>query len=167
MNRSDLTKINTAVSSTESSKKAIVSTDVVTVKGPKEVVVTRDHSKLANLDFEGSGHTGFAGIKFGTTEEWNSDPSYIAGKGVLIVYTDYETKVDEHGQIIYYPNFKIGDGNAYLIDKPFVGENEKEQLEAHIGDDIIHITQDEREFWNNKLNYEDPEDSDLLVFTRN
>ena len=68
MNRSDLTKIHTAVASTEE-KKAIVSTDVVTVKGPKEVVVTRDHSKLANLDFEGSGHSGFAGIKFGTVEE--------------------------------------------------------------------------------------------------
>ena len=30
---------------------------------------TRDHSKLKNLDYIKSGHTGFAGIVFGTTEE--------------------------------------------------------------------------------------------------
>jgi hypothetical protein len=87
MNRSDLTKIQTAVSSKEKGKKvsvttntlvvstqkskekAIVSTDVIKSSGPSERIVTRDHSKLANLDFEHSGHTGFAGIKFGTTAE--------------------------------------------------------------------------------------------------
>lgn len=32
-------------------------------------VALRNHDRLINLDFEHSGHTGFAGILFGTTAE--------------------------------------------------------------------------------------------------
>lgn len=41
----------------------------------------------------------------------------------------------------------------------------REDLRKHIEDMVVHITQDEREFWNKKLNYVEPED-DLLEFTR-
>ena len=86
---------------------------------------------------------------------------------MLVVYTDYAKKTDpETGKTIYIPNFKIGDGNAYLIDKPFVGDDIRSILEEHIEDTGLHIQPGEREFWNNKLNYEEPE-GDLLEFTRN
>lgn len=121
----------------------------------------KDHSKLNNLDYSTSGHTGFAGIEFGTTAYWNSQTSYVPVKGMLVIYTDYS--VDESGNNI--PNFKIGDGNAYLIDKPFIGEDTREALIEHINDSAAHVTAQERVFWNNKLNYNDPE-GDLLEFTR-
>lgn len=63
------------------------------------------------------------------------------------------------------PGFKIGDGNAYLIDKPFVGEADSKLLQQHIEDAGLHIQPGERAFWNNKLNYVEPED-DCLEFTR-
>ena len=131
------------------------------------IAIPRDHDKLHHLDYLESGHTGFAGIEFGTTAEWNADPQYRPVKGMIVVYTDYQQKIDEStGEIIYIPGFKIGDGNAYLIDKPFIGDDIRDLLMEHIEDTGIHIQPGEREFWNNKLNYEEPE-SDLLEFTRN
>ena len=119
------------------------------------------HSVLSNLDFLTSGHTGFAGIEFGTTDFWNMRRDYVPPLGMLVVYTDYSTT--EEGVLV--PNFKIGDGNAHLIDKPFVGADVREILEEHVADMTIHITQQEREKWNNKLNYVEP-DTDLLKLTR-
>ena len=85
---------------------------------------------------------------------------------MLVVYTDYRIEEDEQGNITYIPGFKLGDGNAYLIDKPFLGEDVREALQAHLDDLVVHITQEERETWNDKLNYKDPGNSDLLEFTR-
>jgi len=86
---------------------------------------------------------------------------------MLVVYTDYQTKTDpETGEVIYIPNFKIGDGNAYLADKPFIGDDLRDALQQHLEDTGIHLQPGEREFWNNKLNYVEPE-TDLLEFTRN
>lgn len=134
--------------------------------GGQGAIPIRDHSKLSNLEYAKSGHIGFAGIEFGTTAEWNANPQYRPAEGMLVVYTDYESYVDEHGETVYVPGFKIGDGNAYLIDKPFVGEADRQLLNEHIQNTEVHIQPGERIFWNNKLNYEEPE-SDLLVFTRN
>ena len=129
-------------------------------------VILKDHSKLTNLEYLKSGHTGFAGIEFGTTAEWNEKLDYRPPEGMLVVYTDYQSYEDEQGNIVYVPGFKIGDGNAYLIDKPFVGEADSKLLQKHLEDTGVHIQPGEREFWNNKLNYEEPE-GDLLIFTRN
>lgn len=85
---------------------------------------------------------------------------------MLIVYADYQSYIDEHGDLVFVPGFKIGDGNAYLIDKPFVGEADSKLLHQHLEDTGVHIQPGEREFWNNKLNYVEPE-GDLLEFTRN
>lgn len=129
-------------------------------------VETRDHSNLNNLEYLKSGHTGFAGIEFGTTAEWNEKRDYSPVEGMLVVYTDYQSYADENGETIYVPGFKIGDGNTYLIDKPFVGEADSILLRKHIEDIELHIQSGEREFWNGKLNYEEPE-GDLLIFTIN
>lgn len=84
---------------------------------------------------------------------------------MLVVYTDYQS-YEEEGHKVYVPGFKIGDGNAYVVDKPFVGEADTKILQEHLQDTGVHIQPGEREFWNNKLNYEEPE-GDLLRFTRN
>ena len=70
---------------------------------------------------------------------------------MIVVYTDYVTETDpETGQQIVYAGFKIGDGNAYLIDKPFIGEEDRDVLEAHLADVGIHVSAEDRERWNNK-----------------
>ena len=133
-----------------------------------ETVNTSDHSALYNLDYLRSGHTGFAGIEFGTTAEWNARPDYRPVAGMIVVYTDYDSYVDEQtGETIYTPGIKIGDGNAYLIDKAFVGGDTLHALENHIADSDVHVTLEEKEKWNNKVTCIEPEEGDdLLIFTK-
>ena len=82
-------------------------------------------------------------VFYGTTEYWNNQPQFVPTKGCLYIYSDHT--VDRSGNAI--PGIKIGDGITYLIDMPFV-----DALYAdHIINNVIHITQAEREFWNNKV----------------
>lgn len=105
-------------------------------------------------DFGGSG----SGVYYDTTENWNKNPRLIGKRGCIYVYSDY--KKNEEGQDI--AGIKIGDGQAYLIDAPFTDEI----LYKHIEDKIIHITQAEREFWNNKTRcYVDSGNPEHLIFT--
>lgn len=54
-------------------------------------------------------------IHAGTTEEWNAQPELIGEREHIYVYTDY---CSENGTV--YPALKVGDGESYLIDLPFV-----------------------------------------------
>ena len=85
--------------------------------------------------------TGVNPIHQDTTEAWNSQPSLIAKKGHLYFYTDYKQVSG-----VNVAGMKLGDGTSFLIDLPF----EDAQFQEHIQDEIRHITQEEREFWNNK-----------------
>lgn len=104
-----------------------------------------------------------------TTAGWGENPMYLPKRGEICVYTDHHSVTDDMGNVLVYPGIKIGDGNAYLIDLPFVGDDTRylilHQLQAHEANTAIHITQAEREFWNNKLNYNI--DSEELILTRN
>lgn len=87
-----------------------------------------------------------------TTAQWNSNPSYPSKKGTLYIYSDYQI-VEKDGEEIYLPGIKLGDGNAYLIDLPFLNTSQNnEQFLNHINDMTRHITAAERQFWNNKIN---------------
>lgn len=121
-----------------------------------------DHCQLSNLDYLNSGHTGFAGIEFGSTEYWNSRLDYVPVEGMLVVYTDYS--VSETGKLI--PNFKIGNGSDYLRNIEFIGFDMREIIEEHINNTTVHITPEDRARWDNKLNFNEPT-SDLLEFNRN
>ena len=88
-----------------------------------------------------STRTGVNPIHQDTTEAWNSQPTLIAKKGHLYFYTDY---IQVGG--VNVAGMKLGDGTSYLIDIPF----EDAAFQDHIRDEIRHITQEEREFWNNK-----------------
>ena len=61
---------------------------------------------------------------------------------MLVVYTDANQLPS--GQ--YVPNFKIGDGNNYLINLPFTDDELRYLIENHLQDEVRHITQEEREF---------------------
>lgn len=100
-----------------------------------------------------------AKVKCDTTEGWNSQIDLIAEEGVVYVYTDYLLNEDNEP----IPAFKVGDGLAYLIDIPF-----NEDINSkHIQNTNIHITDAEREYWNNKVTvYLDVNYLEELVFSK-
>lgn len=108
---------------------------------------------------------GFSGkISIGTMAEWAEKPTYIPVKGEIVIYSDRYT-IDG----IVYPSIKIGDGNAYAVDLPFMTDAETNRivglLNDHVENMLIHVSAQDRAFWNNKLNYEIDEEN--LTFTRN
>lgn len=112
-----------------------------------------------------SGRASDIPIHYGTTEYWNSQRELVGKKSHIYVYSDFgETEID--GKIVAVPNIKIGDGNAFLIDNPFITASVEELLKMHIADTSVHISADERDFWNNKVRcFIDPEDPDNVIFT--
>lgn len=99
-------------------------------------------------------------VLYASTETWNSKPQLMSDRGYIYIYCDY--RQNEKGQNI--AAMKVGDGLAYLIDLPFIDE----LVYNHISDVVRHITQQEREFWNNKVRcYIQNIEDDTLVFTTN
>lgn len=93
-----------------------------------------------------------------TTEYWAQNPT-VSQKDVIYVFTDHQQLDGED-----IPGIKIGDGNAYVMDLPFCDD----VYSRHIADRILHITQEERNFWNNKVTcYIDPFQADRIVFSKN
>ena len=94
------------------------------------------------------------------TAEWNKEPSLIAKKNHIYVYTDYFIYNDKS-----IPAIKIGDGTSYLIDMPFVDEYRADVIN-HVMNNTIHVTQQDKDFWNNKVScFISLSDSEQLVFT--
>ena len=110
-------------------------------------------------------NTGALPLHFGSTAYWNAAPDLIGKKDHIYVYTDY-AEIERGGEKIPVPNIKIGDGSAFLIDNPFITTSVEELLEAHIADDVRHITEEERSFWNNKVTcYIDEQDEENVIFS--
>ena len=114
-----------------------------------------------------SGRASDIPIHYGTTEYWNSQRELVGKKSHIYVYSDFgETEID--GQVVAVPNIKIGDGNAFLIDNPFITASVEELLKMHIDDSSVHISADERDVWNNKVRaYIDLENPEILILTTN
>lgn len=95
-------------------------------------------------------------VLFNTTAVWDSQLTLVSKPNTLYVYTDRQ--IDSGGNVI--AGIKVGDGNAYVIDLPFIDSVVME----HISDSDIHITSAERNFWNNKVScyYTG---TDQLIFT--
>lgn len=92
-----------------------------------------------------------------TKEEWNSDITFLSEKNVLYIYSNFKVFSKNEQEEIYLPGLKIGDGKSYLIDLPFLNDfdnNIEKVLLDHISNNNIHISDQQRNFWNNKLNYE-------------
>lgn len=120
-------------------------------------------------------------LKRDTTENWNNARGFIPMPGEVIIYEDYETKTyttEEYGETVtktvQIPNIKIGTGNAYVQDLGFVDEKLRDMLMAHIQDHDMHVTLQEKVFWNNKINVDDAEEQvsgeledETLILNRN
>lgn len=78
-----------------------------------------------------------------TTDYWNTY-RIPSEKDRLYVYLDYIEGQEEPSSVA----FKWGDGINYVRNLPFCNRNK--DYEIHIEDNVRHITQEEREYWNNK-----------------
>lgn len=110
------------------------------------------------------------GIYYNTTAYWNRQRGYVPKAGDIIIYSDYKT-VNIEGKQVTIPGIKIGSGNAYVQDLMFIGggSTDDELILAHITDAVVHITDEERDYWNNKLNVTDSQEviGEALIFNRN
>lgn len=99
-----------------------------------------------------------------TKSQWDIDGLTTSEPGVLYVTTDYRT-ITKDDTTYEVPAFKLGDGNGYIIDLPYMTVDEQTFLN-HVNDRVVHITQSEREYWNNKNRCEiDENDPECLVIT--
>ena len=111
-----------------------------------------------SVEIQGGGTPLGNNVRVATTAEWDAQRELIGVKNVVYVYTDHEQTPD--GKPI--PGFKVGDGMAYLIDAPF---NDDLAI-RHIHDTTIHVTEEEKAFWNSKVTaYLDFENIENLVLS--
>lgn len=98
---------------------------------------------------------------------WNLEPQLISEKDVLYIYTDYKT-VNIDDEQITIPGLKIGDGKSYLIDLPFFNDisNFNDIFMDHINNKVIHVSAEDRIFWDNKLNLFLREQEQNLILNR-
>lgn len=166
-------KLNVSIHSVEPIKLSLreANTSRVNISTPVSIV-TGDYNALTGLpSINGVTVKGaltyidlfLAKSSVNTKQYWNSHGTYIPERGEIVIYQDRIT-VDN----VDYPGIKIGDGTTYLIDLPFLGDDTTEQLlsviYAHISDTSIHVTPEEKTFWNNKLNC--VVDNGNLIFDR-
>ena len=89
-----------------------------------------------------------------TTANWQANRTFVPLDGEIIIYTDYDTKVVD-GKTVNIPAIKIGDGQTYGVDLPFVNDDMRDIIMAHINDASVHASPLEKLFWNNKINVTD------------
>jgi len=107
-------------------------------------------------------------VQYATTDFWDSCRGYIPNKGQIIVYSDYKT-ITKDGETVTVPAIKIGSGNGYIQDLPFVGDDIRDEILKHTSNTNIHVTPEEKAYWNNKLNVTDIREvvNETLIFNRN
>lgn len=111
-------------------------------------------------------------FKRDSTANWNAALGFIPLQGELIIYNDYKTiekVIDGELITVHIPGIKIGDGMAYVQDLPFVDAELRDRIMTHIENPNIHVTLQEKLFWNNKLNVDDNAElvDGALIFNRN
>ena len=87
------------------------------------------------------GDPGTGTMYFATTAEWAARTDLVSEKDAMYFYTDYKQIGDEN-----IAGIKLGDGLAYVADLPFLDA----QMQSHMADTDIHVTAEDRAFWNAK-----------------
>ena len=111
-------------------------------------------------------------FKRDTTQAWNEARGFVPMQGEVIVYNDYKTMrkvIDGTERTVQVPGMKVGDGQTYVQDLPFIDEELRDKIMAHITNTDIHVSLAEKTFWNNKLNVDDNAElvDGALIFNRN
>lgn len=134
-----------------------------------------DYENLANKPYingvELSGNIpstdmGLGIVYYRTTEEWNAQSSLISEKGVVYIYSDASSYLDDENIEHDIAGIKIGDGTSYLIDLPFMTEKDAEKVSAHIADTVSHVSQADRDAWDSKVYaFVDENDAENLILS--
>lgn len=99
---------------------------------------------------------GLRGIYYNTKAGWDAQKTLVSEAGAIYIYSDYSTIIVD-GETKNVPALKIGDGTSYLIDMPTTNGNIADMLLEHIQNAVVHVTTDDKTFWNNKSSaYIDP-----------
>lgn len=85
-------------------------------------------------------------VYFDTKEHWNAQPDLVGEANSIYIYTNYKT-VDGQNMA----GIKVGDGQAYLIDNPFLDEFNYNLITTHTSDTTAHVTSAERTSWNKRV----------------
>ena len=91
-------------------------------------------------------------LKRDTTAGWDAARGFVPLQGEVIIYLD-GSWIERDGQKINVPMIKIGDGHAYVQDLPFVDEDLRIKLLAHVDASLLHVSEEDRQFWNHKIYY--------------
>ena len=89
---------------------------------------------------------GLESIRVNTTAAWSEQIDYAPPVGQLIIYTDGNV-VDG----VNYPKFKVGDGNAYVVDLPFTEGEFEAALTQHLEDSTMHLSTTDRKKLENSV----------------
>lgn len=116
-------------------------------------------TSVVNLPFL---HATALNIQYNTTEYWNANGRWIPAAGEVVIYSDGNTSITD-GIMYVSPAFKIGDGETYLIDLPYAYSN---NFQGHIDNTNIHVSAEDRAFWDNKLNLDDVVINETLLLNR-
>ena len=108
------------------------------------IAIKFDSETQFTARFDTGSGSGSKVVVYGTTEYWNSHPELIGKKGVIYIYSDWYVD-PEYGMVA---GFKVGDGETPLIEL-----SATDQMWAdHVNDAIKHVTQADKDNWNNSSN---------------
>ena len=104
---------------------------------------------------------------YDTKENWDAQSSLVSEEGVVYIYSNYTTIEDQAGNQTVVAGIKIGDGTSYLIDLPYITDAATYLIISHVSNTGIHVTQAEKEFWNNKVSaYINHTDAECLEISK-
>ena len=78
--------------------------------------------------------------------------------GQLVIFTDLYKRTNSEGVEITSAGIKVGDGNTKIEQLPFIDWFYLD----HINDKNIHVTSEQKKFWNNKITCEVSEVDETL-----
>ena len=90
-----------------------------------------------------------------------SKKTLIAVKGMIYLYSDFKKVTGENGKEYYIAGVKVGDGNSYLIDIPFLNSDSVAMAE-HISNTKIHVSPADRLLWDSKYKISE-KDGTLII----
>lgn len=144
--------------------------------GDAQTITTGNYEKLINKPTINSVELigaltaedlGLGRIYYDTTANWDAQQGLVGERGAVYIYSDYYIIEDQSGNQTPVAGIRIGDGNAYLNDLPFVSDDMTYKLTMHAADTSIHVTPAEKQFWNNKVSsYLDRANAETLILSK-
>lgn len=109
-----------------------------------QILGVTDRLDIRVTALEKGGGGGGGGVVYCNTKEyWSKQTTFVPPKGAIVIYSDYST-VGEDRNEKDVPNFKVGDGNAFVVDLPFSHDDLRAALAAHIADTSKHLSTEDR-----------------------